>query len=33
MILYRTDMRRIAYELTLKDMYSVMEFQAQMAST
>ncbi len=33
MILYKTDMRRLAYESTLKDMYAVMEFQAQMAST
>ena len=32
MILYKTDMRRLAYESTLKDMDYVMEFQAQMAS-
>lgn len=32
MILYKTDMCRLAYESTLKDMEYVMEFQAQMAS-
>ena len=32
MILYKTDMRRLAYESTLKDMDYVMEFQAQLAS-
>lgn len=33
MILFHTDMRRLAYESRLRDMNYVMEFQAQMAST
>lgn len=32
-ILLHTDMRRLAYESSLRDMDYVMEFQAQMAST
>lgn len=33
MILFHTDMRRLAYESRLRDMDYVMEIQAQMAST